>query len=240
MEEYINEYKKILSFIERIKTDIKLLRSDVSRYKSRINLLDDEIHDKIGNLEADIKFLESEKSKIETINNNNVVLRGKLKKNLIFASIFGLISSILFLFFGDAIIFVKFLTAISAALTFLFTSNSCECIYSYLKNKRIVDEYNIDALNTIIENKKNEVNQFYYENRSLLSEKNRLEKRVRSINSTISDNNIKLNHLKYEADSLSKLVLHSIHDDVISSCDREIEGQLVISGVNTFVRKKCR
>ena len=56
----------------------------------------------------------------------------------------------------------------------------------------------------------------------------------------INDRRIKLNHLRHDASKMSNLLLDSIHEEVIDSYHSQIEGQLEIPGIKSFVKKKLR
>lgn len=238
MEEYIEEYKKILFFIDEYQNEIDGLKHDINVYENRKKFLDNEIADRFGSLEEDIKLLEDKKKKVES----NIVLRdvfkNKFKINLISTVFSLLITSCLFFFnLLDVNILMKFLLAISTSLTILLSLNSMIVLINFIKLKRDFNISDLSNLNMRIDSKKRALKRIYTNNGNLLIKKKKLEKLIEDNYKKIRDNRRKISYLNKEKNKFSNLLLESIHEDVINSYKGEIEGQLMIPGVKTLVRR---
>lgn len=238
MEEYIREYKGVLFFIEEFQREIDILNHDINVYDNRIDFLDDEINNRLGNLEVDIKIFEDKKRETEFISRLENKLKNKFKIYLVSTIVCLLITFSFFIFnFLDVNIFMKFLTAISTSLTILSASNGVSLLIRLFRIRKSIRKCNLNDLNTKIIDRKKELKRVYNKNKSLLLEKRKLEKLVKGNYDKISDIRRKISCLNKEKNKLSNLLLESIHEDVINSYDGEIEGQLMIPGFKTLVRR---
>ena len=241
MEEKINEYKRILFLIEDFNTEIKALNRDIHFYNNKISLIDGMINDQIGNLEVNVRILENKRTKIESIINDNKVLGKKIKRYLLSAGVSSLITlTLLLLSSFESHSFIRFLIGISISVSILLISSGCQQLCHFFRNKMIINKNSISALNSNIEDRKREIDKIYCENKSLIDGKEKIEKIIIQKRDIINDMRVKVNHLRHEESKMSKMLLDSIHEEVKDSYYSEIEGQLEIPGVRSYVKKKSR
>lgn len=236
--EYIEEYKKILFFIEDLQREIDSLKYDIDVCKNKIGFLENKINSELVHLEDTIKILVDKKEEIKSniILANN--LKRKIKNYLCLACMCLLATSCSFVFnLSDINIFIKFLTAISASLIILFGCKSIIVLVDFIKIKKNINNCDLDNLDMKIDCRKKELERAYSKNSRLLFEKKKLEKILEDNFKKISNLRRKMIYLNKEKDRLSNLVLTSIYDDVIISYEKEIEGQLVIPGIKTLVKR---
>ena len=79
MEQYVDEYNKILFLIEEVNKKIVSLRHDIEVNNRRINIINNKIDGAIYDIKEEIKYLENEKKILEISIKNNYA---NIKKTL--------------------------------------------------------------------------------------------------------------------------------------------------------------
>jgi len=241
MNEYFSEYKRNLFHIEDLNIEINALNIDIHSYNDRISFIDGILNDRIGNLEINLRILENEKLKIESLIRNNKLLKNKLKTYLISTGISSLVTAIfLSLSLFDTSNFFKFLVCIFLSISILLISSSCKQLCRFFRNKINIKKCDMNVLDNNIENRKREINRKYCENKLLIQERVKLQKLIDKNRNIINDRRSKLNQLRHEGNKLSRMLLDSIYEEVKDSYCSELDGQLEIPGVKSYVKRKNR
>ena len=221
MEEKIIEIKEILLKLDNLNNEISYLDTLIVKYEKEIDRLEERINSYTFNIRDRIDFLYKERAKLKNRINDIKVSKKKLKIKVIIT----LTSAICL---STSLIFNNISSIIFLLTTIVGTSSVILNTLSNKKKEKEISNYNLEELESNIEDIEEETNNLnnkklkpLFEKKEKVSVRESLLRRERIIKKK------ELIHLERERDNKYKELLEVMEEEVKLS-NSEIEGQLEI------------
>ena len=221
MEEKIIEIKEILLKLDNLNNEISYLDTLIVKYEKEIDRLEERINSYTFNIRDRIDFLYKERAKLKNRINDIKVSKKKLKIKVIIT----LTSAICL---STSLVFNNISSIIFLLTTIVGTSSVILNTLSNKKKEKEISNYNLEELESNIEDIEEETNNLnnkklkpLFEKKEKVSVRESLLRRERIIKKK------ELIHLERERDNKYKELLEVMEEEVKLS-NSEIEGQLEI------------
>lgn len=230
MEQYVDEYNKILFLIEEVNKKIVSLRHDIEVNNRRINIINNKIDGAIYDIKEEIKYLENEKKILEISIKNKDDYKKRINRYIV-VIIIGITFLISSFFFG----FIKFITAIVSTFNIFFTVDLCYNLYNFFKLKNKISKYDLDDIEAQIVDKNKQLNNILCKINPLILEKHLLETRNNAKYDEIRCKHDEIKCLKNCKNEISDLLSHLMNVESFDCCNEKMDNYITKSLVKRNV-----
>lgn len=224
MEEKIIEIKEILLKLDNLNNEISYLDTLIIKYEKEIDRLEEKINSYTFNIRDRIDFLYKERAKLKNRINDIKTSKKKLKLKVIIT----LTSAICL---SASLVFNNISSIIFLLATIVGTSSVILNTLSNKKKEKEISNYSLEELNKNIEEVTNNLNKKNSEKlKPLIEKKKKLSTRESILRNDRTLKRKEFVHLEKERDNKYKELFEVMEDEVKLS-NREMEGQLEITGI---------